>query len=119
MSAKESSTASDVEVLYTDVPTTVTTTHSKTDCSKEGLDFCSEGKYWATPHADRSGCPTTDLDSASPMQQRIVVKNNYADKDHINKRVGHFVGADVYFGTVVGVREVSGESLWEIHLIIT
>ena len=53
-----SSTTIDVEEIYGDVATTVTTTPSKTNRPKEVLAFCNEGQYWATPPKGRSClCP--------------------------------------------------------------
>ena len=54
--------------------------------------------------------------STSPMKKHIVVETVAAnDNDHINKRIGQFFGANVYFGTVMGVRKLKYEPLWGIQ----
>ena len=58
------------------------------------------------------------------MKQRIVVETVNSDNDddattvllkHTGKRVGKFWGSDVFFSTVMGVREIKCECLWEIQ----
>ena len=84
-------------------------------CPKSVLGFCAEGKYWTSPPGDRTRRSTPAPASTSPVKKRIVVETvDKGDDDHIDNRVGYFFDNDVHIGTVMGVREVKGESMWEV-----